>query len=708
LALMGEPGIGKSRLLAEAGGMARAAGWTVLSGGCVRRSGQEPYAPFVDMLALAIAARSPAQQRQDLRGCSWLARLLPELADRRAVPAPDWSLSAELERRLIFAAIVQYMANVAGPSGTLLLLDDLHWAGQDALDLLASLARPHARSTSLRLLVACRDTEIGPDAPLGLLLADLAREWFVASKHVARLSPEEAADLAQLLLEGRRQGAAGTGRAEAGAATGGAGFGPDSARPDGLAAALAVRTGGRPYFLVSCALAVRAAREHGSIPQQMEATLIPWNVAASLRQRIALLPETAQEVLGVAAVAGRRSSRTLLMQVGAQLGRAELELLAALEATDRAGLLLEASSDAYEFAHDLVREVVTSDLSAARRAALHRRVGDALEGVPAHKRAPAELAWHFEQAGEMRRALPYALVAGDQAWATSAFSEAEQHYRTALEGAQDVGDQARAAKALEGVVSVQISLAHYSEALATIEAALRVYEALGDVERQARLAAEELRAHKSLTAFDAGIARFGPLIEDVRVRGVSESGEARLYSALADLLVQGAYFDAGEKAASRLSEALVAAERAMALARAAGDDGTLAYAMLSLGLALLLLGRLDEALEVIEGAVPLAEAAGDLRLFVFALKQAQAMRGYHGDFALGQRHLDRGLALSDRVGYPMLAASVWGDQAELAYYRGDWALARTAIERSLQIAQTYDLGANYFQAQLYSSHINFS
>src|SRR5262249_23411837 len=139
LLLAGEPGIGKSRLLEEAMRQAAAQGWTVLAGGCHRRSGQEPYAPFVGMLARFLAGRTPAQRRRDLTGCAWLVRLLPELAESAVVPVPSWALPPEQERRLMFAAVRHCLANVASPMGTLLVLDDLQWAGTDALDLLASL-----------------------------------------------------------------------------------------------------------------------------------------------------------------------------------------------------------------------------------------------------------------------------------------------------------------------------------------------------------------------------------------------------------------------------------------------------------------------------------------------------------------------------------------------------------------------------------------
>jgi predicted ATPase len=80
----------------------------------------------------------------DLQGCAWLVRLLPELAVGPIEPLPAWTLPPEQERRLMYAAVERFLANVAGPGGALLVLDDLQWAGPDALELLASVVRSNA------------------------------------------------------------------------------------------------------------------------------------------------------------------------------------------------------------------------------------------------------------------------------------------------------------------------------------------------------------------------------------------------------------------------------------------------------------------------------------------------------------------------------------------------------------------------------------
>ena len=78
LFLTGEPGVGKTRLLRQAGQQASSQGWAVLTGECQRQGGQTPFSPLLSTLERYILQQAPSQQRTDLQGCSWLVRLLPE------------------------------------------------------------------------------------------------------------------------------------------------------------------------------------------------------------------------------------------------------------------------------------------------------------------------------------------------------------------------------------------------------------------------------------------------------------------------------------------------------------------------------------------------------------------------------------------------------------------------------------------------------
>jgi tetratricopeptide (TPR) repeat protein/transcriptional regulator with XRE-family HTH domain len=415
LLLAGAPGIGKTRLLHAALPRAVAEGWCVLEGGCQRRGGEvpfgDPYAPLLGALQRYLGHRTPAQLRTELAGCAWLVRLLPELAAGPIEPLPAWTLPPAQERRLMVEAVVRVLSNVAGPAGTLLVLDDLQWAGADALALLMALVRA-AAEVPLRVIGAYRDTEVRLGEPFGVLLGDLAQAELAVHHTLGALTHAEAGQLlAGLLAEGA------------------------AADVDPVLLRQVVeRTGGLPFFLVSYARALQAGL----------GTAVPWDLAMTLRQRVAALPEAAQEVLGVAAVIGRVVPRRLLAAV---VAGPEDGLLAPLQAACGAQLMHDEGTAAYHFVHDVIREVVEADLGTARRVALHRRVAEALEHDPSMAgradEVPIErLAYHFSQGESWERALEYLVKAGDRAAAVYANQDALVYYAQALTVCDRLGDAA--------------------------------------------------------------------------------------------------------------------------------------------------------------------------------------------------------------------------------------------------------------------------
>src|SRR5439155_10101262 len=198
---------------------------------------------------------------------------------------------------------------------------------------LASLARSSAE-LSLRVVGAYRDTEVGPQDRLAVVLADLGHAGLARPHTLAPLAPQDAARLLDALLEAA---------------------GPQVGTP-ALREHLLQRAGGVPFYLVSCVQGLRTGDEAGAVP---------WDVAQSVRQRVAALPEAAQALLRTAAVLGRVVPHALLGDVVARPAEAVLD---ALEAAGRARLLVEAGDEAHQFAHDLIREVLEAELGLARRA----------------------------------------------------------------------------------------------------------------------------------------------------------------------------------------------------------------------------------------------------------------------------------------------------------------------------------------------------
>ena len=150
----------------------------------------------------------------------------------------------------MYGAVTRYLANIAGPGGTLLLLDDLQWIGQDALDLLAALLHA-APEASLRIVGAYRDTETTVHSAFSTLLADLAHAGLAAHHTLTPLDHEEA----RRLVDG---------------ALGGAGA-VDASQRDQIVR----RTGGVPFFIVSYAQALTSGGSSDG-----DAT-VPWSAAHS-------------------------------------------------------------------------------------------------------------------------------------------------------------------------------------------------------------------------------------------------------------------------------------------------------------------------------------------------------------------------------------------------------------------------------------------
>jgi predicted ATPase len=447
LLLAGQPGIGKSRLLQEAAGRAMTQGWRVLAGGCTRAGGQHPFAPLLQALQRHLARRSPAERRVDLRGCAWLIRLLPELPEDEIEPLPGWTLRPEQERRLMFEALRRLLANVATPAGTLLLLDDLQWAGADALELLAMLVQ-ELPQVSLRLVGAYCDTDVAPDQPLPALIAELAEARLVMQQVVRPLPPEAAQALfVQLLGEQEQEGAVPT-------------------------AQVAQRTGGVPFFLVSYAQGRAQAARAG-----VTARRVPWDLRQSIQRRITALPQPGPTLLAVAAVVGRVAPWPLLLAV---MERPEPVVLDALESACRTGLLEEVGDNAVGFVHDVIREVVEGDLGPARRRLLHRQVAEALERQPGAPHAEA-LAYHFRQAGEHAPAAVYLEQAGDLASAQFAYAAAAEHYRDLVTCLEELGREADRLHACEKLAGALERLAQYDEALTVLDQVVDALRAAGEM-----------------------------------------------------------------------------------------------------------------------------------------------------------------------------------------------------------------------------------
>ena len=164
----GEAGVGKSRLVAEIGDEAQARGMRVLTGHCVEMSGTPPYLPYVEIIEQAISSpRSSVALREALGDVApEIARIAPAL--RRAFPEipPPVELPAELARRYVWNSFGEFMGRAAQRQPLLLVLEDLHWAGESTV-LLTEYLAPLLPDMPVLVLGTYRDDEVDLESSAG-------------------------------------------------------------------------------------------------------------------------------------------------------------------------------------------------------------------------------------------------------------------------------------------------------------------------------------------------------------------------------------------------------------------------------------------------------------------------------------------------------------------------------------------------------------
>src|SRR5438270_9597319 len=475
--VVGEAGIGKTRLATEFVAWARAQGAEVLSGHAFEMGGRLPYQPLVEALRPRLEAENaPEDLLEDL----WLAelsRLLPELRVRYPdLPAPtEDELTAKMR---LFEAVARLFDALAYRSPLVLLLDDLHWADQASLDLLRYLGRYwKGHSSRVLLLGTVRGEGLELNPQLLTQLADLGRDLPVSQVSLQPLGRSETLQLLEAVVAAREPGKAAPSRAVAAPSR-------ESERPlVGLGDLLFAQTKGQPLYLLETLKLLRErawlvprltadgtwrlelAVEMATVVVQegSQGELLPPSVRAIIQARLARLSQPARQLVMTSAVLLTRASARLLWQV------AEVEVQTGVEALEEAigsGILREEQAgeagaehlSRYGFFHDLVRDVVYTELGAARRQVLHQRALARLQREGA--RAP-ELAYHARAAGETEAAYGYSVQAGMEAAAVFAATDAIGHYEQARALLQaHPGSQSRLAASEVERLYVHLGLAY--------------------------------------------------------------------------------------------------------------------------------------------------------------------------------------------------------------------------------------------------------
>ncbi len=396
--LLGEAGIGKTRLAEELVEWADRQGIAHASARYYAAEGELAYAPATTWLR----AR-PWHQLDDV----WLgevARLLPEVLVERPDLFPPGPLAEGWQRQRLFEALAR--AILAGDQPLLLFIDNLQRCDRDSLEWLHYLMRfdPRAR---LLVLGAFRPGEIGEDHPLASLRQALRQDEQLTEIELGRLSQAETASLATNLC-GREL--------------------------DPAYVTLVYReTEGVPLFIVETVRAglLAGAREREIWPTGAGLSSLPPKVQSVIEARLTQLSPPARELAGLAATIGREFTFGVL--AGAS-DHPEDTLVRGLDELWRRRIVREQGAEGYDFSHGKLREVAYARLSAARRRWLHCRVARALEVCHASDldAVSHQVAAHYERASMPEQAIPYYRQAAEVARRIYANQAAISYFRRAL------------------------------------------------------------------------------------------------------------------------------------------------------------------------------------------------------------------------------------------------------------------------------------
>lgn len=427
--LMGDAGIGKTRLAEEGSREAQRRGWTVLwSRAYVQESGI-PYRLWIEVLrrvirqdALRAGTSTEGDRKGPLRSSSAspaptiqatptylqpLVALLPELQEMFS-PVVSSVLSPEQEQLRLWEATWELLTTISKSSPLLIVLDDIQWADASSCELLGYLAR-HLYGYPIALVGTCRENELSAH-PLRPLIAHMQREHSVQTVHIDPLTGEQIGMLVSSIPH----------------------------LPESIIQHIQTQAAGNPFFAEELARTI------------LTTTALPKTIAAALDSRLSRLSSLCQRLLGNAAVLGGSFELPVICSMEANASLADEDtVLDLLEEALQSGVLMEEGMGTritYSFLHPLLVSHLYERLAAARRMRLHQRAGAILQRmyVGREEEVAATITHHLVQGGaELTQIVHYAKLAGDRAYVLSAYPEAERHYQLALQSIDELRSSSR-------------------------------------------------------------------------------------------------------------------------------------------------------------------------------------------------------------------------------------------------------------------------
>ena len=705
MVLMGEGGIGKTRLAEEAAREAQRRGWAVIWSYIYAQESGIPYRLWTEALRRIIL--QDLWQEQDLYRhppmYQPLEALLPEIDERIHWKAEEAGRDTPGfygygEQTLLWEAVYELLTSISARTPLLIVLDDVQWADTSSCELSGYLAR-RLQDHPIVLLLTCRENELVPNHPLRSLLAHMQREHVVETLHLKPLTDAQVGELVGHL-------------------------------PQHMVRHIQTQAAGNPFFAEELGRSFRidgaSSTKSGEAMQQSPHEMLPATVSAALHQRLNKLSEACQQLLSKAAVLGGPFGFHLLSEMDSSNASSDEDaLFDLLEEALRSGVLTEEGSGThvtYHFWHPLLAGFLYDQLSSTRRARLHRRAAEALQQVYATKEdeQASSITRHLVEGGaDGSQIARYAALAGNHAYVLSAYPEAERHYRIAVEQvekahvSQPYEEQERLHLAfmLERLAECARIQGNFKEArhlferVLNVRAQRRAFASADETEQEAQIQALLYSEIGWTWRFTGETERTRQSYE--RAEQVLRDGGILRGPAWARLRFQqgSIYWQQGnyEEALRVAWEALHLFEESIATASSSkppdpstltritltslGDPVDLGRTHALLGALTSAVGRRSEALEHLNMALAIYERYDRQREIAHVSNNIGYLHLKKAEYTLAKSFLQSAFILAERIGDVPLMSVVFHNLGGLAAASGDVQKAEALYKKGLQLAE---------------------
>ena len=645
--IVGEPGVGKSRLLLELRRSLPPDRVTYLEARCLSFGSTIPYLPVIDLVRSTcgiVETDSPETTEEKVRlglrevdldpdeGAPYLLSLLgvKDSEDRPGTQSPEAIKAGTFE-------MLRQMSLLSGrrrPS--VIQIEDLHWVDRTSEEYFAFLTEGLAGA---------------PILLLGTYRPGYQPPWmdksFATQLSLSRLAPVDSLSIVRSVL-------------------------PEARFADSLADLILAKAEGNPFFLEELA---RAVGDQGGLRAGLT---VPDTVHGVLMARIDRLSEEPKRVIQTASVLGREFSSRLLEAVW--VGPSALE--AHLRELTRLEFLFERTTGdepVYVFKHALTQDVAQATLLAPRRRELHRRTAEALQAVYPERLGELSpvLAHHYGEAEAWSLAAEHARRAAEAARAVYANREALARYDQALAAAERAGVAAGTRLELhEARGDVHAVLGAFEPARADLEAAQALARETGDRPAEARVLGALGMLWGGHKDYQRGLELTQQAVELIESSGDRRAlGEARARVGIMRVNL------------AQMTESRRELERALALFREGVDAAGEARVLDALAMVTFVLGDLDQSVRHAEEAIPRLRALGDRQTEASCVVTLGTALGYRGDWPAAEPWIRQGLELAVAIGARSAQSFAHWTTGELLETFGSYGPALGEAETGLAIAR---------------------